>query len=251
MPAPLLGGYGREAILVHRELMPVCNFDIALKRARRISVKIVGMSVNRKRTVARIWTAGLAIPALMLAILSAFATPCDKPTVEQLFRRRCASCHGTKGEGTKQYNKQLTGSRSVNELSAFIAKFMPPGRAKKLPPTDSKRVAEFIYDAFYSPLAQERNRPARVELQHLTVRQYRNAVADLIGSFRPPAKLEDARGLKGEYFKTGQLRRTGPKVLERVDNLIRFEFGDKGPLPEQDDPYQFAMRWHGDRKSVV
>ena len=66
-------------------------------------------------------------------------------------------------------------------------------------------VAAYIYDAFYSKTAQERNRPARVELARLTVRQYRNAVADLIGSFRESGNWGDVRGLDGEYFKTRRM----------------------------------------------
>ena len=45
-------------------------------------------------------------------------------------------------------------------------------------------VAAYIHEAFYSVDARVRNKPARVELSRLTVRQYQNALADLIGSFR-------------------------------------------------------------------
>ena len=40
---------------------------------------------------------------------------------------RNAKCHGAMGEGTSSYKKALTGTRSIPELSAFIAKNMPPG----------------------------------------------------------------------------------------------------------------------------
>ncbi len=62
-----------------------------------------------------------------------------------------------------------------------------------------RQVAAYIYDAFYSKAAQARNpfRPARIELSRLTVRQYRNAVADLIGSFRRHRPLGRIAGLKG------------------------------------------------------
>ena len=39
----------------------------------------------------------------------------------------------------------------------------------------------------------------RIELAHLTVSQYRQAAADLIGSFRTPGRLDDRRGLQGDY----------------------------------------------------
>jgi mono/diheme cytochrome c family protein len=164
-------------------------------------------------------------------------------TGEQVYRQQCAACHGAKGEGTKAYRKPLTGSQSVGQLASFIAKSMPPG-PKKCATEDAKKVAAYLFDAFYSPLAQERNRPARIELSRLTVRQYRNAVADLIGSFRKPAQPDAQRGLRGAYFASGR-RRNNQAVLERVDPQIKFDFGTNGALPEQDDPYQFRMRWEG------
>ncbi|MGH9719689.1 MAG: DUF1592 domain-containing protein [Bryobacteraceae bacterium] len=167
----------------------------------------------------------------------------EQPTGEQIFRRRCASCHGAKGEGTKHYAKPLTGDRSVGELAQFISKSMPPG-PREWAGEDARKVAAYIHDAFYSPLAQARNRPARIELSRLTVRQYRNAVADLVGSFRAPARWDDRRGLRGEYFKSRRFR-TEDRVFERVDSEIRFDFGEAGPSAEQFDPHQFSIRWKG------
>jgi cytochrome c553 len=162
---------------------------------------------------------------------------------EQIFRQRCASCHGAKGEGTKHYGKPLTGDRSVGQLAQFISQSMPPG-PRKWVGEDARKVAAYIHDAFYSPLAQARNRPARIELSRLTVRQYRNAVADLVGSFRAPARWDDRRGLRGEYFKSRRFR-TEDRVFERVDSEIRFDFGESGPSPDQFDPHQFSIRWKG------
>ena len=51
------------------------------------------------------------------------------------------------------------------------------------------QVADYIHRSFYSAVARDRHRPARVELSRLTVRQHRHALADIVGSFRdePPA----------------------------------------------------------------
>lgn len=162
---------------------------------------------------------------------------------EQIYRQRCASCHGVKGEGTKQYAKALIGNQSAIELARFISRSMPPGPGKKCSGPDAVKVAEYLYDAFYSPVAQARNRPARVELSHLTVRQYRNAVTDLVGSFRPAAKPDDRHGLRGQYYK-GRLG-GGKGLVDRIDPEIRFDFGQAAPVPQVDDPYQFSMRWEG------
>src|SRR5207247_2143316 len=150
---------------------------------------------------------------------------------------RCASCHGAKGEGTKQYSKALVGDKSVGQLATFIHQNMPPGPGRKWVGDDAQKVAAYVHDAFYSPLARVRNKPARIELSRLTVRQYRNAVADLIGSFRAGGHWDEKRGLHGEYFATARMRGRD-HVLERVDPEIRFDYGTAGPLPQQADPYQ-------------
>ncbi len=162
-----------------------------------------------------------------------------------VYRRQCASCHGEKGEGSKRYKPALTGTKSREELAKFIAKSMPPGPvSKRCTAANAKLVAPYIFDAFYSPLAQERNRPARISLSRLTVRQYRNTVTDLIGSFRDPANSDNPHGLSAEYFKIGRPD-GGQRVLQRVDPEVHFDYGTAVPVPADNDPYQFAMVWQG------
>jgi hypothetical protein len=164
-------------------------------------------------------------------------------TGQQTYLLRCASCHGAKGEGTKLRAQPLTGDRSMSDLAQVIAKTMPPG-PKKCGAAEAKKVAAFIYDAFYSPVAQARNVPARVALSRLTVRQFRNSVADLIGSFREPTRPEPQRGLRAEYFKAKRFD-NGERVLQRVDPEVRFDFGQAGPVADQFEPHQFSIRWQG------
>ncbi|HZP80806.1 MAG TPA: DUF1592 domain-containing protein [Chthonomonadaceae bacterium] len=188
----------------------------------------------------------VASPLLLLCFawtLRAEAGPKAVATGQQIYRRRCASCHGAKGEGAQGYPKPLTGTRSVGELARFIAQSMPPG-PRKCPAPDAQKVAAYIYDAFYSPLAQERNRPARIVLSRLTVRQFRNAVADLIGSFRPATAPEARRGLHGAYFK-GRDFDSKDRVLDRLDPQVQFDFGTMGPIPDKFDPHHFSARWEG------
>ena len=109
-------------------------------------------------------------------------------------------------------------------------------------------MAAYIYETFYSKDAQARNkfRLPRIELSRLTVRQYRNAVTDLIGSFRNPVRWDDQRGLKGEYTGRGRRRRdnnSGGGSLNRVDSEINFQFGTSSPIPEQDALKEVAKRW--------
>ena len=172
-----------------------------------------------------------------------------KPPGAQIYARQCASCHGAKGEGSKQFNKPLAGSRSVGELAQFISKSMPPG-PRKCAATDARKAAAYIHDAFYSPLAQARNKPARIALSRLTVRQFRNSVADLVGSFRQaeqPALRpvgSAKRGLRGEYFKARRFQNSD-RLVQRVDPEVRFDFGVAGPVADQFDAHQFSIRWQG------
>ena len=169
----------------------------------------------------------------------------SKPVLagEKIFGRECAPCHGAKGEGTGAYARALIGNQSVGQLTNYIARSMPPG-AKHLPLADAKKVAPYIFDAFYSPLAQERNRPARISLSRLTVPQLRNAVADVIGSFRPATVPGKAAGLQAEYFKARNFD-DKERILQRVDPEVQFDFKTDGPAGGEFDPHQFSIRWNG------
>ncbi|WP_395095279.1 DUF1592 domain-containing protein [Armatimonas sp.] len=164
-------------------------------------------------------------------------------TGPQLFAAQCAPCHGAKGEGGVGYSKALIGSQTTRELASFLNKTMPPG-PKHIAAADASLVAAFMQDAFYSPLAQERNRPARVSLSRLTARQFKSAVADLVGSFRGSANLGVERGLKAEYFKAKRFN-NNERVLQRTDAQVVFDFGTAGPTADQFEPHQFSIRWEG------
>jgi hypothetical protein len=167
------------------------------------------------------------------------------PNGEQIYQKRCASCHGAKGEGTDEnYPHPLTGDRSLTQLAGFIARRMPKDDPKKCTAEEAQKVAGFIYDAFYSKAAQQRNKPPRIELSRLTVRQYRHAVADLIASFRSPGRWDDKRGLHAEYFKAFGLRDRN-RVFERTDSEVRFDFGTISPSLEKIETHRFSVRWTG------
>src|SRR5262245_8205208 len=100
-----------------------------------------------------------------------------EPNGKQIYAQLCAKCHGANGEGSdEEYPERLIGELSVGELARLIDKTMPYQHPEKIGAEESLLVSAFIHDSFYSPVAQERNRPARVELSRLTVRQYQNAV---------------------------------------------------------------------------
>ncbi|HWD38937.1 MAG TPA: DUF1592 domain-containing protein, partial [Fimbriimonas sp.] len=132
---------------------------------------------------------------------------------------------------------------SAKELANFIAASMPPG-PKKCPASQAGEIAAYIYDAFYSPIAQARNKPPRVELARLTVRQFQNAVSDLVSGFHPAIPNSAAHGLHAEYFK-GRYRDAKNKAFERVDPDVRFDFGTKAPAEKDFDPKNFSIQWTG------
>jgi cytochrome c553 len=163
----------------------------------------------------------------------------------QVYRQDCARCHGDSGEGTPEdYPRPLAGDKSVAELTRLIARTMPEDDPGTCTGDDASKVAAYIHEAFYSPAAQVRNAPARVELSRLTVRQYRNAVADLLASFGEPAPRDDRRGLRGEYFKSRRFR-PDDRTLERIDPAVQFDFGEASPDAEKMEADQFSIRWEG------
>lgn len=211
--------------------------------AARIPVYTQGMRKRKKPTKTSLWlalTGGILLTSMMAAQTVGGAA---NKAGERVYQRSCASCHGPKGEGTKAYRRALVGHATVKELSEYIGRSMPPG-PKRLPPAEASAVAAYIYDAFYSPIAQERNRPPRVALSRLTVRQFRQSVTDLVGSFRPEPRLDERRGLAAEYFRARRMSQN-ERVIERLDPEIRFDWGTAAPAKDGFDPYQFSARWRG------
>ena len=183
--------------------------------------------------------------SLLASIASAAIAEDPAPSGESIYRQKCASCHGALGEGSKEYQKPLIGNRSPDQLTRYIERTMPEDDPGTCVGEEARAVASYVYDGFYSKAAQARNKPPRVELSRLTVRQYRNAVADLIGSFRGLASWDPkAQGLLGEYYK-GTRFRGSDSVISRIDPSVRFDFGTGAPGPDNFDPQEFSIIWRG------
>ena len=194
----------------------------------------------RRRSLATLCTllftiAGRALPA-----------PADDRAGEQIWKAQCARCHGEQGQGVEaEYSEPLIGDKSIGELAAIINETMPSDDPQTCVGPAAEQVAAYIYDAFYSPIAQARNRPAAVAFSRLTVPQYRNAVADLIASFRgAPPDLRQSPGLTGAYSQPKQDDREDPS-FERIDPLIDFDFGEGSPNPDTFIPDEFRINWNG------
>ena len=129
---------------------------------------------------------------------------------EGIFRQKCADCHGTRGEGVEgKYAGALTGDWSLERLTRYTAANMPEDAPETLTPAEAHAVSAYVFDAFYSPAAQARLHPARIELSHLTNLQYVTTIADLVGQFsragaEPPTSATEAEGLAATYYGAAQ-----------------------------------------------
>lgn len=202
------------------------------------------MKLDTKPDICHMFDFSLRIIASFL-LLPGFVF--SAPDGKKIYQTKCVSCHGPNGMGVKgKYNKQLFGDLTPNQLSKIIEETMPKEDPGSLSPEDAFAVSVYIHDLFYSSIARERNRPARVELSRLTVRQYRNSLMDLIGSFRGGSNnaAEKNKGVRGDYYKSRNFNKAD-LVESRVDACIDFDFKEESPIPGKMEPGEFTIRWAG------
>ena len=73
----------------------------------------------------------------------------------ELYRQQCAECHGENGEGTElDYPYPLQGEKTVEGLTQYVDKEMPAGFPEECVGEDAEAVSRYVYDAFYSSIAQ-------------------------------------------------------------------------------------------------
>lgn len=187
-----------------------------------------------------------AVAAIAILFFSGPASAAAERTGEQVYQQTCVRCHGVAGEGVAgKSDEPLSGSRSIASLARVIQRTMPEDDPGTLSVEDAGNVATYIHGAFYSPEARARLKPATIDFSRLTVRQYRNAVADLVGSFRGADALAkpEVGGLAGQYFASRNLRRD--PAYERRDARIEFKFEAATPQPELLPGEEFSVRWRG------
>lgn len=181
-----------------------------------------------------------------------------------LYEQLCANCHGKSGEGVQdEYADPLIGERPLASLTRRVQRTMPDDDPGSLTDEQAAQISSFIYDAFYSPSAQARLRPPEVHLARLTVAQFRNSLADLVGKFRGgfEAAPQGEKGLKGHYSgfahpkpeeapvekpKNEEEKKEREKArFERIDRHVSFSFGGASPDPEKMIAEEFRVRWEG------
>ena len=214
----------------------------------------------------------------VLPLLSALGCPAfaqDGSVAEHpgavIYRKMCADCHGANGQGVEgKHDDPLAGTRSVAGLARIIAKTMPEGKEGTCVGADADAVAGYIYEAFYSPAAQARIRPVQETLSRLTVAQYKNSVADLVGRFTPgfdtapktdrglralftgfaiptPEEIEEKKAAEKDPAKRKELQKKPRRTekVERVDPVVSVHFGAEAPNPATMIPEEFQGRWFG------
>ena len=171
---------------------------------------------------------------------------------EVVYRADCMRCHGPVGQGVAgKADEPLVGEKSIASLAKYIAREMPESDPGSLSLADATASAEYIHKAFYSAEARARNHPPRIELAHLTVRQYRESIADLLGSLRNATSTTESGGLAGTYRerperdpKKPDRNRPEATFKQQVDPVIDFDFGANAP---EKGTYatQFSINWSG------
>jgi hypothetical protein len=181
------------------------------------------------------------------ALLLANSVIAQAPAGAAIYQQKCANCHGKAGEGTKTHPHRLVGNRSLEQLTKYVAKSMPEDKPGTLSKDEAAKVSAYIFDAFYSPAAQARIKPVRVELAHLTVNEYRNAVADLVGTYGgAKGKAKEEHGLRGSYFTNGGGKKKGRNLaFSRVDPVVRFDFAAATPDFDKLRTPEIAANWQG------
>ena len=111
-------------------------------------------------------------PISAIAAAALFAAPflraddAERAAGAEIYKKLCADCHGDKGQGVAaKHDEPLYGERSVASLTKLIDRTMPEDEPEKCSAEDSRKVALYIYDAFYSPMARAKLNPPKRDLQ--------------------------------------------------------------------------------------
>jgi hypothetical protein len=179
----------------------------------------------------------------MLWIIAAVASAAPDGAV--IYRDLCASCHGPNGEGVaKKYDEALYGKKSIEALAKYIDRNMPEEEPEKCVGEDALAVAQWIHGAFYSPEARARQAPPRIELTRLTNEQYRQSVADLVGSFAGRPGRFAGGGLEGKYFNAEKMEERKEHLLDRIDPQILLDTAIMDGIPKLKRG-SFSVTWSG------
>ncbi|MCA9015088.1 MAG: c-type cytochrome, partial [Planctomycetaceae bacterium] len=177
--------------------------------------------------------------------LTATAAETKPLTGEQIYRKMCVECHAANGQGVTDKANPFHGMKTLLELTTLIDETMPEEDPELCQGEDARRAARYVFDRFYAKDTESASNRSRVQLSHLTVRQYLFTTSDLLANFLGNANLTSKeRGLSGEYYDSRSMR-GDKRVLKRIDPVINFQFGDKIPVEKITNAEEFSMKWEG------
>jgi mono/diheme cytochrome c family protein len=162
-----------------------------------------------------------------------------------IYKQHCVECHGQSGEGVAgKADDTLAGDRTLESLGRYIDKNMPEEDPDAIGAEESRLVAAYIYDAFYSPTARARSNPPALAVARLTNRQFRESVADLFGSFEEPLWPGPPTGLNAVYHESNGMNKKARLIASREDRRLEFDFGEGAPVLGC-SPEQYSIAWQG------
>jgi mono/diheme cytochrome c family protein len=170
------------------------------------------------------------------------------PNGKEIYQKHCIRCHGDQGQGVKGKNENpLIGTLNREKLAKIINDTMPEEDPTLCVGEEAKLVADYIYSEFYSPASRAGASASRIELTHLTNRQYLHSLADLLSDQQDFYFKDKGVGIKAKYFskimKGDQVRQELAK--EQLDPTINFDFKEDKPFAEIVQADQFYIVWEG------
>lgn len=163
----------------------------------------------------------------------------------QIYQKLCVECHAKNGKGVTDKANPFHGMKTLVELTTLIDETMPEEDPELCQGADAKRVAQYVHERFFHKESDSAAESSRIQLSHLTVRQYLFTTADLMSEFLGTARINNKdRGLNAEYYDSRNMRKD-KRVEKRVDPTVNFQFGDKKPHEKVTNAEEFSMKWEG------
>lgn len=164
---------------------------------------------------------------------------------KQIYQKLCIECHAANGQGVTDKANPFHGRKSLIELTTLIDETMPEEDPELCQGKQAEQVALYVFNRFYTNHTGSASDTARVQLSHLTVRQYLCTTADLMSYFLGNAKVTNSeRGLSAEYYNSRNMRRD-KRVLKQIDPRVNFQFGTKKPIEKITNAEEFSIKWEG------
>ena len=198
--------------------------------------------LNRYQTESLYLIWGLSFFVFQITVSAAEPKPF---TGKQIYQKMCVECHAANGLGVTKKANPFHGRKSLAELTTLIEETMPEEDPELCQGKEAERAAQYVFDQFYAKDSGAASENARVQLSHLTVRQYLSTTADLMSYFLGSAKRTNpVHGLSAEYDDSRRMQKD-KRVLKRIDPLVNFQFGAKAPVDKITKAEEFSIKWEG------